>query len=264
MALLFLVLLLFLLMALVGGERGVNSFVVLIANGVLCVLSVLLLSLGIHPILILAVSSVLFVVFALPFQNGLNQKTLASLLAVLLLMIPVSLAVGFVCAHAHIVGLDEIQIYQIDNSYLSSGVRLNLTAVMLVSLVWGQLGAVIDTSITVASSLNEVLLAHPELSGKPLVHEGLQIGKSIIGTTINTLAFIAFGETILLCLLYVSDGYSLLLLLNSKSFFQQFGGILFSCESCLLVIPLTVVLFSKLTSSQRVTDFFARRAGKSS
>ena len=106
--------------------------------------------------------------------------------------------------------------------------------------------------------MNEILAAHPNLTERELRSSGLQIGKNIIGTTVNTLVFIAFGETIMLCLLYISNGYSLVMLINSKSFFQQFGGILFSCQSCLLVVPLTAAIFARMPISAR---FIANKAG---
>jgi uncharacterized membrane protein len=259
MTLLFLCVLLFVLMTLVGGDRGSVSFLILLANAFLCIIGVLLLSYGIHPMLVLTVSCLLFILLSIPFQNGFHIKTLAAMLSTAAVLVPAAAAIGFVCAHAHIAGLDEYQMNQMENSYLSSGVRLNMNAVILVSLVWGELGAVIDTSITIASSLNEIYGSSPEPKRKELIRTGMQLGKSMIGTTINTLVFIAFGEMILLCLLYRADGYSFSALLNAKSFFQQFGGILFSCESCLLAIPLTVVIYSLLACSKPVRTFFERK-----
>lgn len=260
--LIFLLVLLFALMVLIGGERGSVSFVILLANAFLCMISVLLLSYGVNPIAVLAVSCLVFILFAIPFQNGFHIKTLAAMLSVTAMLVPIAVLIGLICAHTHIAGLDEFQISQIENSYLSSGVRVNMGAIMIVSLVWGELGAVIDASITIVSSLNEIYVNHPDLEKKELARTGIQIGKSIIGTTINTLVFIAFGETIMLCLLYRSDGYSFTILMNSKSFFQQFGGILFSCESCLLVIPLTVFIFTSLVNSERVKAFFEKKQNK--
>jgi len=241
------------LMVLVGGERGFHSFVFLFVNGFFGMVGICLLCCGISPAAILVIGCAVFLAVGIPLQNGCNLKSLSAMLATGLILVLMGAAISAVCLHVHITGLSEIQLKEIDNSYLSSGVDLDMRAILLVSLVWGELGALMDTSITIASSMNEILAAHPNLTERELRSSGLQIGKNIIGTTVNTLVFIAFGETIMLCLLYISNGYSLVMLINSKSFFQQFGGILFSCQSCLLVVPLTAAIFARMAVSARVT-----------
>lgn len=256
---LFLTGLLLVLMVLVGGERGFHSFLFLITNAFFGMLGIFLLCYGISPTLVMAVGCAVFLVVGLPVQNGCNRKSFAAMLATACILILIGAAIGVVILHVHITGLSEIQMREIDNSYLSSGVNLNLRAILLVSLVWGELGALMDTSITISSSMNEVLAAHPDLTEQELRRTGLQIGGTIIGTTVNTLVFIAFGETVLLCMLYRSNGYSPVMLLNSKSFFQQFGGILFSCLSCLLVIPLTAAIFARITGSAKAAAWMEKR-----
>lgn len=247
---LFLTALLLGLMALVGGERGFRSFILLLVNGFFGLVGICLLCYGFSPGLILAAGCAVFLVTGLPVQNGFNAKSLSAGAATVLVLVLTGVFIGAVCRYAHITGLNEIQLREIDNSYLSSGVDLNMRGILLVSLIWGQLGALMDTGITIASSMNEISAAAPDLPERELRSAGMQIGRSIIGTTVNTLVFIAFGETVMLCLLYLSSGYSPAMLVNSKSFFQQFGGILFSCLSCLLVIPATAVIFARLAKSK--------------
>lgn len=251
------------LMVLVGGERGFHSFILLLVNGFFGIVGIFLLCFGFSPALILTVGCVVFLAIGIPVQNGLNVKSLAAMTATALILVLIGAAITVVCGYVHITGLNEIQLKEIDNNYLSSGVNLKMQAILLISLIWGELGAIMDTSITIASSMNEILAVSPDLSERKLRSAGMEIGKSIIGTTINTLVFIAFGEAIMLCLLYLSCGYSTVMLINSKSFFQQFGGILFSCQSCLLVVPLTAVIFARMVKSRRVTavlEKLARRA----
>ncbi len=258
MILLILVGLLLALMIAVGGQRGAASFGLLLCSLLLCGLGAVLLSLGANPYAVLAAGCLLFLILMVPVQNGLNRKTAAVLASSAVLLIPVTVLIAAVCSGAHLAGLDEYQASLMENSYLSSGVKLNVGALMLLSMVFSELGAIVDTGMTVATSLHEIRAHHPSFGRRELRHVGMQVGGDIIGTTINTLVFIAFGETAMLCLLYVADGYSLTVLLNAKSFFQQFGGILFSCESCLLVIPLTVEIYCRLTDSPRADAFFTR------
>lgn len=258
MILLILTGLLLVLMVAVGGERGAASFGLLACSVLLCGLGAALLSLGVNPYAILAVGCVLFLILTVPVQNGFNRKTAAALASSAAVLIPAAGIIAAVCAGAHLAGLDEFQASLMENSYLSSGVTLNVGALMLLSLTFAELGAIVDTAMTVATSLHEIRANNPSFGQKELRRTGMQVGGDIIGTTINTLVFIAFGETAMLCLLYISDGYSLTVMLNSKSFFQQFGGILFSCVSCLAVIPLTVEIYCRLAGSAKADAFFAK------
>ena len=57
---LILLLILFLLMAGIGGERGANSFLTLVLNALIGIASVYAIALGLHPLLVMIVSSFLF------------------------------------------------------------------------------------------------------------------------------------------------------------------------------------------------------------
>ncbi len=55
--------------------------------------------------------------------------------------------------------------------------------------VFSTLGAVIDTALSVTSSVYEVWTHKNSLVEKELTSTGYQVGKEIIGTTVNTLLF---------------------------------------------------------------------------
>lgn len=248
---LLLIVVLFILMSLVGGERGSISFFALVINAVIGIVCMYMIALGAHPLPVMIGSSILFGLFTIVYQNGANTKSLASLLAIAIVIGMTSILIYYICVNAHISGFTEIELQDDNASYLSSGVGFKMRHLLLLAMVWGQLGAISDTAMAVATALNELHNHHPKYTVKQLYQEGMVIGKDILGTTINTLFFVSLGESVMLYLYYSTYRYSLLKILNSSSFGQAMFGVLLPCIGCILVIPLTALIFAKLVKRMK-------------
>ncbi len=238
-----LITLLLILMLLIGGERGGKSFIALVINTVVAVVGILLVSHNVNAILVLVVTSFLFCMVTLVFQNGWNVKTIAALAATVFMLVVISIIIIVVCLRGHITGLNEIESRIDSTEYYSSAVNLNMLWILLLSMVWGELGAVTDTAISITSALHEIKEHNPRISRGRLFASGMLIGKDIIGTTVNTLVFVAIGESIMLLMLYFINNYSFAHIVNSKSFLQEISVVLFSCIGCILVIPVSAVAY---------------------
>ncbi len=250
---------LFVLMLLIGGERGAKSFMVLIMNIFVAGLSIIFMGHGAHAIVIMIISCVFFCLTTMIFQNGYNVKTLSSIIAIGILLTGLSIIVVFICSGAHITGFNEIEIYEENNEYISSAVNVSMLQILIVSMIWGQLGAIMDTSMSIASAMNEVNVNNSNLTAGELFSSGMSVGKSILGTTINTLVFVAVGESIMLTVVYISYHYTIEKILNSKSFFQELSVIMISCIGCTLIIPLTAWIFSHLIKNEQIVNYFHNR-----
>lgn len=251
-----LILLFFISVIIIGGERGVISLMTLFGNALIGVISMFLLGQGIYPIPILIISCTLFTMVTIFYQNGYKLKTFVTFLSTLIISLLISSVIYYICIRAHITGMNEIALYEDDASFLSSEVNLNMLSILLVSMIWGELGAVIDTSMSISSAMNEIIQNNREISKRQLFKSAMTMGKDIIGTTINTLLFVSFGESIMVILYYIRFGYSFEQLMNSKSFFQEMSVILFNCIGCIGIIPLTAVIFIFCSNSSKITSYF--------
>ena len=243
-----LIVILFLLMTIIGGERGSKSFFTLMINAFVGIVSLYLIALGVHPLPVMVGSSCLLCLFTIVYQNGCNKKTAACFLAVGAVIILTSILIYYICANGHITGFSEIELQEEDTPYLGSGVGFKMRYVLLTAMIWCQLGAIVDTSMAIASSLNEIHFHNPHFPMKQLYHEGMNIGKDILGTTINTLFFVSLGESLMLYLYYETYQYSLIRIINSSSFAQTMFPVLLPCIGCILIIPLTAIIFSLLVT----------------
>lgn len=245
-SLLYLGMLLFVLMSAVGGERGIRSFFSLGWNALIALVSMYLIGSKAPIIVIMISSTILFGVVTIFFQNGWNRKTKSSMIACSILTLFISLGIYFLILHAHMVGFDEIELQSSDAAYLSSNMTLSMFQILLMSFIWMLLGALIDTSIAVSSAMNEVYTYRPLMSKKELFDRGMKFGGGIIGTMINTLIFVGLGESFMLIFYYINYRYPWYRILNSKSFLLDIAGILISCISCSLIIPMTALVFAKM------------------
>jgi len=78
--------------------------------------------------------------------------------------------------------------------------------IFMAEILVGALGAIMDISITMSSSLYEVYQNNNSVTTKALIISGTQIGKDIMGTMINVLFFAYVSGAIPMILVYLRNG----------------------------------------------------------
>lgn len=233
---------LFILMILVGGNRGLDSFLALIRTILALGLNIYLMAWGLPPVPTTFVISIFFVITVLYFQNGRNAKMHAAAISVILVLLFILITAGPVLWAAGISGYNEIEQYEEISMYLSADLEISMSAVSLSAVVLGLLGAVMDTAVAITTAVNEVYVNKPGMTGKQLFRSGLSVGRDILGTTVNTLFFAGLGESIMLAVLFMKNEDTFAAILNSKALFQEVSGLLLGAIGCLLIIPLSSLI----------------------
>ncbi|EPF29842.1 YibE/F family protein [Treponema medium] len=91
---------------------------------------------------------------------------------------------------------------------LAPDYNLKLDGLLFTSILIASLGAVMDVSMSIASSMQEILAANPRLSKKELFQAGLTVGKDITGTMSNTLILAFAGSSLPLVMMIWGYGMS--------------------------------------------------------
>ena len=165
------------------------------------------------------------------YQNGNNAKTRSAFLATLFVMLILFIPIYFITWRAGSYGLNELQISEDDFMYYyNTDISINMLHVAVLVSVFNTLGAVIDTALSVTSSVYEVWTHKNSLTEKELTSSGYQVGKEIIGTTVNTLLF-AYVQT---------QKYDLEIILNSRFLFQDVAIMLSGAIACLVTVPVSI------------------------
>lgn len=189
------------LLLLIMQFSGFMAFLSVAANGVLFLMAILLngSTQGAQVLWIFGSLAVVFAALTLWLVLGANRQmliTLATTLGGTAIAIVVALLV-FHFTHERGMFYESMQ-------YVTQLPR----PLFLAETLLGSLGAVMDESTDIISSLFALKRERPELSANQVFKSGRQIGSTIMGPLINVLFFIFVADTFPMAMLYLKNGNS--------------------------------------------------------
>lgn len=241
---LILLIILLILMTAIGGSRGVKSFFTLILNFFTLFFMLILIGAKIDPIKVTFIGAILISFFSLFFINGFNRKTLSSLLSVIVVIFLVMFITYDMGINSNIQGFSNEQTETV--AYLSLYVQLNFSKIVICEILIGLLGAIIDVSISISSSMNELNKNDPKITKNSLFKSGMSIGKDILGTMTNTLLFAYISGFMTLIIYFNELNYSISTIFNEKVFCAEIFQVLSCGIGIILIIPITAYIASEI------------------
>ena len=233
---------LFFLMILIGRKRGLKAFIALLLNYFILVICIYLMACGVS-ILILTLSCCILVSFIISFFiNGNNIKTKIAFISVIVTLFFTILFVIAINSGANLQGFGE-EAYEGIFPY-SFNINFDMSMLGMAVVLMGLIGSITDTAIAITSALHEVRINNPRLSKRKLFLSGMNIGRDILGTTLNTLFFAYLGGFLSLLFWFKTDSYTLSQILNSKAFCSEIVRILCSGLCSVIIIPVASFLYS--------------------
>jgi uncharacterized membrane protein len=231
-------------MTIIGGTRGVQSFFTLILNFFTLFFMLILIGAKIDPIKVTFIGAMIISFFSLFFINGFNKKTLSSLISVIIVIILVMLITYNMGINAQIQGFSNEQVDIV--SFYSLYVQINFSKIVICEILIGLLGAIIDVSISISSSMNEIYKNDSLITQHELFKSGMNIGKDILGTMANTLFFAYISGFMTLMIYFNQLKYSLATIINAKVFCSEVFQSICCGIGIILIIPITAFITSKL------------------
>jgi uncharacterized membrane protein len=146
--------------------------------------------------------------------------------------------------NAQIQGFSNEQIDTV--SFYSLYVQLNFSQIVICEILIGLLGAIIDVSISISSSMNEIYRNNLLITQYELFKSGMNIGKDILGTMTNTLFFAYISGFMTLMIYFNQLKYSLATIINAKVFCSEVFQSICCGIGIILIIPITAFITSKL------------------
>lgn len=236
----------FILLVLIGGKKGAASLISIAATVALMffVLMPLILH-GFCPIASAVFTAILSSAITIYLVGGFNSKSSAAILGtVLSLIIAAGLSMG-VIYYARLTGFAGEE-----NMFLySAHPNLNFTGILSASMIIAALGALMDTAVSIASTINEIYETDKTLSVKKLFISGMNVGRDIIGTMSNTLILVYLGSSLSLVLL--SSNIDLQKFFNLNQVATEISSALIGSIAILACVPLTAIIAAFMIKKQK-------------
>lgn len=196
---------------LIAGRRAILILCSLALNIVVFALGMLrIVKFENLEILTLVMTSI-FIVGTLLILFGISRKSLGAILSSALTVV---LVLGLYMLIIHFSGRLGYEYIDYTNG------NEPLEALYVSSLVFSILGAVMDVSITIHSSVEEIVKNTPGLGVKAVIKSIREISNDIMGTMINVLFFTFVGDEIPINVLKMANGYSMLTLFANGAVFE--------------------------------------------
>lgn len=235
---------LFILILVFGDEKGLKSFYSLVINFIILYFLFQQISECKFPITLTLISCGVMSTITLIALNGVNVKTVTALISTGIVILIMVLFLWAFSPFLHIQGFDLQEFESID--YLSTHINLSFRNIIVCEMLIAVFSAITDTAITISSSMNEIFRLNPHISNSELKKSGVNIGSDILGTTVNTLFFVYFGNMLILLIWFSLRNMSLEYIINSKLLTEIIYEIIVSGISVILVIPITTVVTAKI------------------
>jgi len=232
---------------LINRMRGFKAFCTLFINFAVLAVAVYLMCWGVNPVAVALVFSLGASAFILFFLNGVNRKTVAAYVSVVVVLALTAAFIIFIGTRGKLGGF-EIAYEEIILVY-SPDIAVNYMHVAIAVVLMSLTGAVTDTALDITTSLNEVYENNRGMGFAELLQSGRRIGGDILGTMINTLLFVFFGEFMGFFILYDFPGFNI----NGTMLFQELAKLLAGNIGCVLIIPVAIVIQSWWYGRRRTT-----------
>ncbi|WP_051280603.1 YibE/F family protein [Anaerovorax odorimutans] len=229
----------FMLIVLVINKRGLLTIISLIINIGIFLYAIHLYIMGKNILSLSIVMVIVFTCLSLILISGLNKKTFAAIISTLISICFTMLIFKIVMAYTGV-----------DYAFMEYLVNPNdLPEIFMSQILLGGLGATMDVSITMSSTISELINKNNDISANSLFKSGREVGHDIMGTMINVMMFTYICGTIPIIVLKMKNDISLTTIIMRHIPFELYRfligsiGILLSIPISLLI---SIILFKKL------------------
>lgn len=238
-----------LLLLIIGKKKGLRSIVAIISSICLIALMVPAVLHGISPILSAITAGILSTVITVYLVGGRNYKSTSAIIGTSTSLIFAGILSVLAIKFARLTGFAG------EESMFLYTVRpdIDFTGILTAAIIIASLGALMDTAVSIASTINEIHETDKNLNVSQLFKSGMNVGRDIIGTMSNTLILVYLGSSLPLVLLANNIDLNKFFNLNKVS--TEILSALIGSIAILACVPLTAIITSILMKRQNKNKF---------
>lgn len=190
----------FVLLYIFGGKKGFKSIVSLVFTGIVIIFIMLpLIFQGYSPVPVAIFAAALVSIVSFILISGFEKKTYVAILGTICGVTAAGLISWIAGNLTHLSGVTMENSEQL--LYVAQDYNIKIRGLMFTSILISSLGAVMDVSMSIASSTYEIFLANSKLNPKQLMKAAMNVGQDIMGTMADTLILAFAGGSFNLMML---------------------------------------------------------------
>ena len=225
----------------IGRFKGLRAAITLAitAAAVIKILLPLILK-GYNPILISVVIGIAITIITLLIISGINRKTLSTIIGT-----SSGILIGGILALifgnlSNLTGLSSEEARML--AYIPQDISFDFRGILFSGIILASLGAVMDVSMSISSSMFEIAKADPTIKKNDLISAGMNVGRDIIGTMSNTLILVYIGSLLPLILLFLAYDIPFIEIINKDIIASEIIRALSGTIGLIVAIPITVFI----------------------
>jgi len=228
-----------------GKKQGIKSLLSLfISLGIIFFLYIPAIQDGKNPLLWAIITSFLISVFTLPIIHDVSKKAVISIIATVVGIVVATFFLEIVDSFGHFSGLGSADIRLFITH--SESKNVDTSGILFSAIIIGALGAIMDVAVSISSGLQELKEHKKDISQKEMFISGMNIGKDILGSMLNTIVFAYVGASIGIILLVSQSGTPLFEFLNYSSISEEILRAIIGSFALTATIPVTAFIASKI------------------
>lgn len=246
------------LVILIAKTKGLNTIILLFLIGYALLKAYIPAILaGYNIYLVTMLLGIYSVVIGMMIINGFNKKTYAAILGNILGLI-IAGVLAYIANKAF--GISGISSEESMMLVRIGKQKFDLRGIAWAGILIGALGAIMDTALSIASSIREISKTTKEENFFILLKSGMEVGKDAISTMISTLLLAYISGTLIESLLMSTYTKPAIFLVNSEFILEEILKSIIGAIGILITVPATAALASLF----EVIENKKERAGKSS
>ncbi len=235
------------LVLLTSGWKGFYSLVgLLFSFAVIFAFIVPQILKGAGPVGVGLSGAAMILIPTLYLSYGLNKKSIAAFLGIILALLFVGISANFIIVAAQFTGLSEASIY-LDMETSNS---INLVGLLVAGIIIAAIGVLDDVAVIQSSVVFSLASVDINLRGLKLFRKAMQVGKDHISAVVNTLVLAYTGAALPLILLLSLRGMPASYFVSLEIVAEEIVRTLISSSGLLLAVPLTTVIATIIASKK--------------
>lgn len=233
------------LLLIIGRKKGLTSIISILSTLALIFFMLMPMILnGFCPIASAVLTGIISTVITIYLVGGFNSKSSSAIIGTSISLAFAGALSMLAIYFAHLTGFAGEE-----NMFLyTARPDLSFTGILSASMIIAALGALMDTAVSIASTVNEIYETDKTLSVKQLFKSGMNVGRDIIGTMSNTLILVYLGSSLPLVLL--SSNIDMNKFFNLNQVATEILSAITGSIAILVCVPATAIIAAILIKRQ--------------